>query len=75
MQLRNLATSAISIFVLTILQTLQTIEGARGFGLKTPKFQYTGKVQPSLERPPTLLVPESIKRPDYAIDGIPKVLF
>jgi methionyl aminopeptidase len=61
--------------VFITLNSLQTINGlARGFGsTKSPKFPYTGKLQPSVERPPPLLVPDSIKRPDYAIDGIPKV--
>ena len=49
------------------------IFAAKGFGAKTAAFKYTGKVEPSLQRPPTLTVPDTVKRPDYAIDGIPKV--
>ena len=42
-----------------------------GFGKKIPTFQYTGAVVPGKRGLP-LEVPQSIQRPDYAEDGIPK---
>ena len=43
-----------------------------GFGAKKiPAFQYTGAVVPGKRGIP-LEVPQSIQRPDYAADGIPK---
>ena len=46
---------------------------AKGFGAsKKPSFKYTGKITQGILGP-TLEVPSSILRPDYAIDGVPKL--
>ena len=44
----------------------------KGFGAKPSKFVYSGKLKPGIIAP-KLEVPDMIGRPDYAIDGIPKV--
>ena len=43
---------------------------SKGFGAKS-KISYTGKLSPGVISP-TLEVPKSIQRPDYAADGKPK---
>ena len=44
----------------------------QGFGAgKVGTFKYTGSLRPGVVGPP-LVIPASIKRPDYAKDGIPK---
>lgn len=45
---------------------------AKGFGPLKPKFKYAGRLMPG-EQGPRLIVPDSIQRPDYALDGIPKL--
>jgi hypothetical protein len=45
---------------------------SKGFG--KPSFKYAGRLKPG-NRGPTLTVPSEIGRPDYAIDGIPKVIY
>lgn len=62
-------------FYLVSLLSFQLTNGlAKGFGAvkKSTSFPYTGKVQPSAQKPPKLTVPSNILRPDYAADGIPK---
>ena len=65
----------IVLYLLVSFISFQLSNGlAKGFGAvkNVPSFPYTGKVQPSAERPPKLTVPSNILRPDYAKDGIPK---
>lgn len=46
---------------------------SRGFGTSSaPKFAYTGRVKAG-KLSPTSKVPDSIMKPDYALDGVPKV--
>ena len=47
--------------------------GGGGFGKpKAPTFAYTGAITPG-KVGPKLDVPSSIRRPDYAKDGVPKL--
>ena len=44
---------------------------ARGFGAKKETFNYTGRLRPGIVDN-KLPVPDSVVKPDYALDGIPK---
>ena len=65
----------------TLLQTLRDAFGSptplptdpvTGTHNPFPDFQYTGSLRPHYPLTPTRKLPESIARPDYALDGIPR---
>lgn len=61
-------------YVLNVLKAspLSSTKLSMGKGFGSSKFKYAGKLTPGIQGP-TLLVPSSIGRPDYADDGVPKL--
>lgn len=65
---------SLAIFIIFLISSYSNCKAGKGFGSSSssiPKFKFTGKIKPG-DISPTLLVPGTIARPDYALDGIPK---
>ena len=54
-----------------MLRTSRLCMMGGGFAKQKDSFKYTGKMRPG-KQSPTRAVPETIAKPDYALDGRPK---